>query len=142
MTINSNAMVEPNKIVNISNVIGHFDFNIRHSGVTAVTKDILGGSGSFLTIEPGKYRVTFNSVYTGVVWLSMNINYYTKSGEQRYVHNTVYSNSSPLETVTHEVDFTNIGNYNSNSLYPFMISCYINNNSFGEYGTIIFEAID
>ena len=140
MQIKSNAMAQANKTVNVFTA-GYFDFDIRHSLVTTVTKDILGSNRGYLTIEPGKYRVTFNSIYDSISWHNMYINYYTKSGEQIQVRNTADGISGiNLETVTHEVDFTNIGDYNNDTDQPFTV--FVSLGTYREGSTIIFEAID
>ena len=131
-------MIEPNKLVSVYSFC-NTQFDIYHSGATTVTKDVLGSSSGYFTIEPGKYRVTFKTVYhSSSFWVPISVTYVTKSGEQRTVNNTANGTGNDfLETVTHEIDFSNIGNYHNQ---PFTIWVYLG--SYGEGGTIIFEAID
>ena len=140
MQIKSNATVEANKLASVYSVC-NTQFDINHSGIITVTKDILGGSVKSLTIEPGKYRVIFNTVYSVTSWQSIHIDYYTKSGKRIEVHNTANGITGvSLETVTHEVDLTDIGNYDNDTNSPFTVWVYLG--SYREGGTIIFEAID
>ncbi len=138
ININSDVIMESNKIINIFSA-GYLDnFDIRHSGITEITREMFPmGINKFFTIEPGKYRVTFQAVkdYSNDFEAS-HIVFYQQSGASKFIYNTAdgnYGNIS-LETVTHEIDFSNIGNFNNTLNRPYQILIIISSK-------IIFEPL-
>ena len=116
--------------------IGYLDFDISHTNTTVVNQEILGNYESKITIEPGKYMVTFNNP----IKAPMHIFYYLKDGSYLWRYNTAdgISNSEQLSLVTHEIDFSNI---NTNVAFDYSYSVHIF--LYEDFpGTITFEPID
>ena len=106
MQINSNAIVETNKTVNMFSV-GNMNFNIPHSGSHSFTyyEYFEGNLYNIVTIEPGRYKVT----HAGK---GSSIEFYTTTGEKQ-----IFQINSNAEAQI--IDFTNI---NTNKVYTSSVS--------------------
>lgn len=133
MTINSNAMTEPNKTVSLS-ATGYIDYNIPHSIKSIVGADAIFGLTGYLTIEPGRYKVTFDATEYSPFYITMMIRFKLKSGE--YIEK-IRQPSDP-DIVTYEIDTTNIEN---NSQIWIQLGYMDPDYSVGYDGFITFEPI-
>ena len=139
-------MVEPNKLVSVYSFC-NMQFDIYHSGTTVFTiysVEVINPDNTELTIEPGRYRISYESDYDSHKkdYVRMFVSYYTNDNKFKVIANTVdgTNTGTHLQTVSHIVDFSDIKVTGSSGAYQITVALKMFYNSLP--GTITFEAID